>query len=424
MTFSTFSFNSHINNAIQQSGFTAPTPIQQQAIPAILDRRDLLGLAQTGTGKTAAFILPTVQHLMDGAGKHVKVLILAPTRELAEQINEFTETVIRGTRLRCLAVYGGVSKQTQVSRLRGGVDIVVACPGRLLDILNDGDMDLSRIETLILDEADQMFDKGFLPDIRRILRQVPEKRQSLVFSATVPMEIRRFVEEILTDPVTVQINPSRSIETISHLLYSVEQSQKTDLLVHLLKDAEMTSTLVFTRTKHKAKSLALKLAQAGFKATSLQGNLSQAKRQQALEGFKKGAYTVLVATDIAARGIDVTGISHVINYDMPDTPEAYIHRTGRTGRACRTGEALTFATMEDGRMIRLIEQSLDDRMIRQAASAMTFERHGESESRPRQQRSETVDGVKKPARTVASGTPSRRNRAAKATVFGLSRRSN
>jgi superfamily II DNA/RNA helicase len=423
MTFQRFSLNTHINNAIQRCGFTEPTPIQQQAIPPILERRDLLGLAQTGTGKTAAFILPTVEHLMQTDASRVRMLILAPTRELAEQINEFTRSILRGSQLRCLAVYGGVSKQSQVTRLREGVDIVVACPGRLLDILNDRAIDLSGIETLILDEADQMFDKGFLPDIRRILRQVPSQRQSLVFSATMPNEIRRFVEEILTDPVTVQINPSRSIETISHLLYSVEAAQKTDLLIHLLKDVTLTSTLVFTRTKHKAKSLALKLEQAGFKAASLQGNLSQARRQQALDGFKKGNYTVLVATDIAARGIDVSGISHVINYDMPDTAEAYIHRTGRTGRACRTGEALTFATLEDGRMVRLIEQSLDERMIRQAASAMTFTRQETDGALPRRQRSEPIDITKKPARTVASATPPRRNRSAKASVFGLSRHS-
>ena len=423
MTFQHFSFTPHINNAIQRCGFSEPTPIQRQAIPPILEGRDLLGLAQTGTGKTAAFILPIVQQLLQTNSRRIRTLILAPTRELAEQINEFARTILHGTRLRSLAVYGGVSKQNQIARLREGVDIIVACPGRLLDLLNDQAIDLKTIETLILDEADQMFDKGFLPDIRRILRQIPDKRQSLVFSATMPIEIRRFVEEILIDPVTVQINPSRSVDTISHLLYSVGTAQKTDLLIHLLKDATMTSTLVFTRTKHKAKSLAVKLAQAGFKATSLQGNLSQAKRQQALDGFKNGTYAVLVATDIAARGIDVSGISHVINYDMPDTAEAYIHRTGRTGRACRTGEALTFATLEDGRMVRLIEQSLEERMLRQAASAMPFLQQERKGAHPPQQQLEPTETGKKSTKIVASATPPRRNRSAKASVFGLARHS-
>lgn len=364
MTFNDFSFNNHLRQAIKECGFTVPTPIQQQAIPPVLEGRDLLGLAQTGTGKTAAFILPTVQHLMQiGSPLHrVRALVIAPTRELAEQINDFTGKVIRGTGLRSISIYGGVGKQGQIVRLRDGVDIVIACPGRLLDILNDGAIDLSGVETLILDEADHMFDKGFLPDIRRIVKHVPRRRQTLVFSATMPSEIRHLAESILIRPETVQINPSQAAPSISHRLYSVEQGKKTDLLVHLLKDDVMATTLVFTRTKHRAKNLAKKLAASGFKATSLQGNLSQNRRQEALAGFKNGVFNVLVATDIAARGIDVDGISHVVNYDMPDTAEAYIHRTGRTGRAARTGDAVTFATTEDTRMIRLIEQSIYDKM--------------------------------------------------------------
>ena len=365
MNFSDFSFNNHLTKAIKGCGFTTPTPIQQQAIPPALEGHDLLGLAQTGTGKTAAFILPMVQHLMQtSASSGIRALIIAPTRELAEQINDFTRKIINNTSLRSISIYGGVGKQGQIAKLRSGIDIVVACPGRLLDILNDKVTDLSRVETLILDEADHMFDKGFLPDIRRILSYVPKRRQTLIFSATMPHEIRHLAEDILTRPVTVQINPSQSARSVSHRLYSVEQGRKTDLLVHLLKNEVMATTLVFTRTKHKAKNVAKILAASGFKATSLQGNLSQMKRQHALDGFKKGAFNVLVATDIAARGIDVDGISHVINYDMPDTAEAYIHRTGRTGRAARTGDALTFATREDNRMIRLIEQSIYGQMSR------------------------------------------------------------
>jgi superfamily II DNA/RNA helicase len=425
MSFNDFHFNDHITHAIQQCGFTAPTPIQQQAIPSVLERRDLLGLAQTGTGKTAAFILPTVQHLMQTSGKHVRALIIAPTRELAEQINAFTLQIIRNTPLRTVAVYGGVGKQGQVAKIRNGVDIVVACPGRLLDLLNDKAINLNQVETLILDEADHMFDKGFLPDIRRILRQLPKERQSLVFSATMPGEIRHLAEDILKNPVTVQINLTRSVDSISHRLYSIDQGQKTDLLLHLLKDEEMATTLVFTRTKYKAKNLAQRLAQSGFKATSLQGNLSQSKRQQALDGFKSGAYTILVATDIAARGIDVTGISHVVNYDMPDTAEAYIHRTGRTGRAACTGEALTFATNEDIRMIRLIENSLNDRMRRQTVADLPVVRNAPGErSEVRRERPAAAPRGNKGPKGTSTPRSSRSNRtAASSQVFGLAGRS-
>jgi superfamily II DNA/RNA helicase len=425
MSFNHFSLNTHLEQAIHHCGYTAPTPIQQQAIPAILERRDLLGLAQTGTGKTAAFALPMVQHLMQSPGKHVRALILAPTRELAEQINEFVCSITNNTRLRSVAVYGGVSKQAQINKIRNGVDIVVACPGRLLDLLNDKAVDLGQVETLILDEADHMFDKGFLPDIRRILRQLPKQRQTLVFSATMPAEIRHLAEDILHDPVTVQINPTRSVKSIAHLLYAVEQGQKTDLLMHLLKDEEMATTLVFTRTKHKAKNLALKLAQSGFKATSLQGNLSQNKRQQALDGFKSGNFNVLVATDIAARGIDVTGISHVVNYDMPDTAEAYIHRTGRTGRASLTGEALTFATSEDGRMIRVIELVLDEKMRRQTMAAIPvapMTRPRTTEIREENKRPGAAPSPRRGSKG-SSESRSRRESSAASSVFGFNRRS-
>lgn len=420
MSFNSFSLHPQIQQAILRCGYATPTPIQQQAIPAILQQHDLLGLAQTGTGKTAAFILPTVQHLLQRSSKQVRALILAPTRELAEQINTFAEQVIATTPLRTLAVYGGVSKQAQVNRIRGGVDIVVACPGRLLDLHNDRAIDLSHVEILILDEADHMFDKGFLPDIRRILKQLPVKRQSLVFSATMPAEIRHLAEDILHEPVTVQINPSRSVDSIDHLLYQVEQGNKTNLLVHLLQEEKMATTLVFTRTKHKAKNLAQRLVHSGFRATSLQGNLSQNKRQQALDGFKTGEFNVLVATDIAARGIDVTGISHVVNYDMPDTAEAYIHRTGRTGRASCTGEALTFATIEDKRMLKAIEQVLNKHMQRQpmvamaATQACIAEPPERERSAPRGQRRVTK---KAPDRTRSSREP-----AAAGKVFGLARR--
>lgn len=420
MSFNDFKFNPHIQQAIHECGFLAPTPIQEQAITPILEGRDLLGLAQTGTGKTAAFILPTVEHLMATSGKQIKVLIIAPTRELAEQINEFTNSIIRKTRLRSMAIYGGVSKQAQINTIRNGVDIVVACPGRLLDILNDKAIDLSQVSKLILDEADHMFDKGFLPDIRKILRQLPKERQSLVFSATMPSEIRHLAEDILNKPVTVQINHTRSVKSVSHQVYAIEQGQKTELLLHLLGLDQMETTLVFTRTKHKAKSLALKLTQFGFNATSLQGNLSQNKRQAALDGFKAGTFKILVATDIAARGIDVTGISHVINYDMPDTAEAYIHRTGRTGRAACTGNAVNFATAEDARMIRTIEQTLDGKMQRQPVSPTVLaSRHAEQEARS-DERQRRPSGYK-PKKASSSRRPS--NRSAASDIFGFPGRS-
>ncbi len=368
MSFTVFNFHPHIATAIEKCGYTVPTPIQLQAIPPVLEGRDLLGLAQTGTGKTAAFVLPTLQRLLDGPRKKVRALIVAPTRELAEQIHSYIEKMAQLTNLRSAVIYGGVSKVVQARKVREGVEIIVACPGRLLDHMNDRAINLANVEILILDEADHMFDKGFLPDIRRILKSVPKKRQSLVFSATMPKEIRHLAEDILTNPATVQINHTQAAASISHSLIPVEQKRKTDLLKNILEQKGMTTTLVFTKTKYKAKNVAQQLENSGYRATSLQGNLSQSKRQQALDGFKNGTYNVLVATDIAARGIDVSGISHVVNYDVPDTAEAYTHRTGRTGRAACTGEAFTFITADDDKIIKMIEQTLGKRILRETVS--------------------------------------------------------
>jgi ATP-dependent RNA helicase RhlE len=370
MSFKDFQFHPTINAGITACGYTIPTPIQKQAIPPILAGRDILGLAQTGTGKTAAFVLPLLERLLNGPRKKVRALIVAPTRELAEQIHENIGNMSRQTDLHSVVIYGGVGKGKQISILRTGIEIVVACPGRLLDLLNEKALTLSTVEVLVLDEADHMFDKGFLPDIRRIIRLLPKNRQSLVFSATMPGEIRHLAEEILSNPVTVQINHTLPAPSISHGLFHVATDQKTSLLKNIIKEREMSSTLVFTRTKHKAKSLALQLERSGFNAASIQGNLSQQKRQQALDGFRDGTYGILVATDIAARGIDVTGISHVINYDMPDTAETYTHRTGRTGRASRTGQAFTFASHEDSKMIALIERNLGKKMAREITPAL------------------------------------------------------
>lgn len=421
MTFSTFQFDKKITAGITACGYTRPTPIQREAIGPIMNGRDMLGLAQTGTGKTAAFVLPLLQRLLAGPRKRLRALIVAPTRELAEQIHENIVRLAEKTGLKSVAVYGGVGKQPQVKAIAGGAEIVVACPGRLLDLLKEKAFTLSRVEVLILDEADHMFDKGFLPDIRRIVRQVPRKRQTLVFSATMPKEIRSLAEEILADPVTVQINHTLPAPTISHVLFEVDKQGKTSLLKRMIRERDMTSTLVFTRTKHKARSLAQQLQRAGCQAVSLQGNLSQQKRRQALEGFRDGTYNILVATDIAARGIDVLGISHVINYDVPDTAETYTHRTGRTGRAENTGYAFTFASREDGRMISLIEKNLGKRLLREETSAAA----GESvtvlpDNMKKGKSGRGRSGAKKNPAPTASNGKRKRSRACPCD-FGISR---
>jgi len=364
MNFTQFDFNQKIVAGIRACNYETPTPIQEKAIPAILDGRDIMGLAQTGTGKTAAFVLPLLQRMLNGPRGKVRTLIVAPTRELAEQIHSDITKLACQTGLRSMSVYGGVSKLPQVKKIRSGVEIVVACPGRLLDHLNDRTFNLANVEHLVLDEADHMFDMGFLPDIKRILKALPGERQTLLFSATMPGEIRHLAEEILDNPVRVQIAHSRPTSTVAQMLFSVEQNRKMSLLKDIMAKTDMAVTLIFTRTKYRAKNLANHLQKTGYAATSLQGNLSQQQRQKALNGFKKGEFKVLVATDIAARGIDVTGISHVINYDVPDTVEAYTHRVGRTGRAARTGEAFTFAGRDDRKIINQIERTLGKKMLR------------------------------------------------------------
>ncbi len=368
MSFTEFNFNSQITAGIRACGYTSPTPIQQQAIPQILEGQDLMGLAQTGTGKTAAFVLPILQRLMKGPRRTIRALIVAPTRELAEQIHENIFNLGKKTGLRSVAVYGGVSKFGQIKKIRSGVEIVVACPGRLLDHLDDGAINLAKVEMLVLDESDIMFDMGFMPAIRRILKRLPQQRQTLLFSATMPGAIRQLAHEVLKNPATVQIGHSKPVATVSHVLYSVERQHKTALLKSIINQKNMETTLVFTRTKHGARNLAHHLQKAGYRATSLQGNLSQQKRRQALDGFKQGKFKILVATDIAARGIDVSGISHVVNYDMPNTADAYTHRIGRTGRASCTGEACTFAGREDRRMVKIIERSLGSKIKWQSAT--------------------------------------------------------
>jgi ATP-dependent RNA helicase RhlE len=358
LNFDHFNLHKHILLNVQALGYTTPTPIQQQSIPPILLGNDVMGLAQTGTGKTAAFSLPILTRLMAGSRSSVRALIVAPTRELAQQIHDAIVQLCQGTGLKSMSLYGGVNINPQIDTLKKGVDIVVACPGRLLDHLQQKTIRLDKVEVLVLDEADQMFDMGFLPSIRRILRFLPKKRQTLLFSATMPSAINELAREILVKPITVEVGHSAPAVSVQQVLFPVAQNLKTELLISILNKTPIESVLVFTRTKHSAKRVALKLEQAGFSAASLQGNLSQNKRLSAMNGFRDGTLQVLVATDIAARGIDVTRISHVINYDMPSTIESYIHRIGRTGRAEKVGEAYSLATSEDTLLIRKIERML------------------------------------------------------------------
>jgi ATP-dependent RNA helicase RhlE len=358
MSFESFNFHPSVMAGVLAQGYTTPTPIQEQSIPPIMEGRDVIGLAQTGTGKTAAFALPILNRLSQGKRGQLRALIISPTRELAEQICDTFTDLGKKTGLRNVAIYGGVGKEMQIRKLRNGAEIAVGCPGRLLDHLYQGDLDLSKLEILVIDEADRMFDMGFLPDIKRILECILQPRQTLLFSATMPDDIRRLVKEVLRNPVTVQIGRTAPAASVSHALYPVQQNLKTALLIELLYRTKTDSVLVFVRTKHRVERLAEQLHRDGYNVDSLQGNLSQSRRQAALDGFRSGRIKILVATDIAARGIDVSGISHVINYDMPENSDAYIHRIGRTGRVEETGEAFTFVTHEDMATVRDIEKVL------------------------------------------------------------------
>ena len=362
MEFTEFQLHPQVMSGIVAAGYTAPTPIQEQSIPPVMEGKDVMGLAQTGTGKTAAFVLPILHRLLAGERGVVRALVIAPTRELAEQINEAFALLGGKTGLRSVSIYGGVNITPQIAKVKRGAEIIVACPGRLLDHLNQKNFTLSHLEVLVLDEADHMFDMGFFPDIRKIMGYLPRQRQTLLFSATMPTEIRRLALEILHKPVTVEMGISAPAVTVSHALYPVKSHLKTALLIQLLQHTDTDSVLVFTRTKHRAKRVGEQLEKKGFKAASIQGNLSQNRRQEALDGFRNGTYQILVATDIAARGIDVNQVSHVINYDMPDTPDAYIHRIGRTGRAARTGDAFTLVSDDDTEMVRAIERVLGARL--------------------------------------------------------------
>jgi ATP-dependent RNA helicase RhlE len=374
MSFDSFDLHSQISAGVQALGYSTPTPIQRRAIPPVLQGQDVLGLAQTGTGKTAVFVLPILQRLLKKPRGCIQALVIAPTRELSDQINTTFEMLGRQTHLRSFPIYGGVSIAPQIRKLRSGVEIVVACPGRLLDHIRQGTIRLSNLEVLVLDEADRMLDMGFLPDIREILRHVPSVRQTLMFAATMPDDIRRLAKDVLRTPVTVQVNSPAPAATVAHALYPVASHLKTALLLQLLRHTETASVLIFTRTKHRAQRLGDQIERAGYPTTSLQGNLSQNQRQAAIRGFRNGSYRVLVATDIAARGIDVPRISHVINYDMPDTTDAYTHRIGRTGRAEKTGDAFSLVTHEDEAVVRSIENVLGTRLERRRLNGFNYQK--------------------------------------------------
>ncbi len=382
MRFTEFELDERLQRAVADLEWEETTPVQAEAIPAILAGRDLMGLAQTGTGKTGAFALPILQRLLTGKQQQLRALIVAPTRELAQQLDGDFKLLARHVPIESQTVYGGISFRQQAEALRKGIGIAVATPGRLLDHLQRKTADLRHIEVLVIDEADRLFDMGFLPDLRKILRQLPAKRQNLLFSATMPNDVRSLANDLLNDPVLVQIDYAKPAVTVSHALYEAENYLKTALLRELLKSTAAESVLIFTRTKHRATDVAQQLKKLGYRASCLQGDLTQAKRQRALEGFREGRFQIMVATDIAARGLDITRVTHVINYDMPATADDYTHRIGRTGRAARSGDAFTFVTREDEKMVRVIEQILGEKLERRKLPEIDYTPPGPIHRKP------------------------------------------
>lgn len=401
--FASFGLAPELLRGLASAGFSEPRPIQCATLPAALARRDILGLAQTGTGKTAAFALPILQQLATerGAGPHA--LILEPTRELAQQVD--AELRRLATHLRCSTqmIYGGVSSRAQIDGLRRHPAVIVACPGRLVDLMRQGHVQLGRVRTLVLDEADHMFDMGFLPDLRRILSALPAQRQNMLFSATMPQEIRGLAHQLLRTPHVVELATVAPVETVEHVLCPADEPEKLDVLETLLRNESCTSAIVFSRTKHRAKRLALALAKNGHRAVALQGNMSQAQRDRAMEGFRRKSFDVLVATDIAARGIDVAAVSHVVNFDVPVTPEAYTHRLGRTGRSGLTGQAITFVTRDDDALVRAIERRLGAPIPRRTIDGRPLPRHDAAHERRPAPRSAARPGATRPCERQTRG---------------------
>ena len=371
-TFNDLGLRPEVLAAVRDAGYTEPTPIQRQAIPLALSGRDMMGLAHTGTGKTAAFTLPIIDRLMGGP-KRTRVLILAPTRELAAQVDDSFRKYGLHSGLDVVAVYGGVPIEPQERALRAGVDVVVATPGRLIDHIERQNVVFDDLEVLVLDEADRMLDMGFAPQINRIINEIPRYRQTLLFSATMPPEVEALARKYLRKPVVVQVGRrSAAASTVAHAVYPVPRDKKTALLVELLRKPEMDSVLIFSRTKHGADRVVRHLDRSGITATAMHADKSQAQRTQALDGFKRGSIRVLVATDIAQRGLDISGITHVINYDVPQQPEDYVHRIGRTGRAAATGDAYTFMSPDEIAMVRTIERVIGQQIPRISVPGFDF----------------------------------------------------
>jgi ATP-dependent RNA helicase RhlE len=412
MPFKTFGLSDPLVQGILATGYTAPTEIQSQAIPAAIRGSDIIGCAQTGTGKTAAFVLPILDRLSHeraGRKRAVRSLILTPTRELAVQIERSILGYGRFTDLKALAVYGGVSINNQIETLRRGVDIVVATPGRLIDHIERKTIELGRIEVLVLDEADRMLDMGFVNDVRRIVGPLPKKRQTMLFSATISREVKSLAADMLKSPKVIQIGrPRNPIDTITQHIYAVEKTLKMDLLLHMIEDWRMFSVLVFSRTKYGADKISRRLKRAGVVAVSIHSGRTQNQRQRALDGFRSGKYQVMVATDVAARGIDVEGISHVINYDVPTHAEDYVHRIGRTGRAEATGDAITFVSSEEEKYLREVGKFIGRKLKAQKCRGFSYvkspppgpktEKSSKPSSRRELPRSKTASGAKKPYR--------------------------
>ena len=385
MPFRALGLDAHVLQAVQEAGYTEPTPIQLAAIPLLLAGHDLIGIAQTGTGKTAAFTLPILTKLAvpmpAGQRPGTRVLVLAPTRELAAQIEENVRAYGQHLRVRMATVFGGVGEHPQIQALRSGADIIIATPGRLLDLMGRGCANFTGLQFLVLDEADRMLDMGFLPDIRRIIRALPQKRQTMMFSASFSKEIEGITREFQRAPKIVQIGRRADpATTVTQLVYEVPKHLKPALLVHLLRDPGMDMVLVFSRMKHGADRIARNLEQHGITTATLHSNRSQAQRLRALKDFKSGAVRVLVATDIAARGIDVDGISHVVNFDFPMHSEDYVHRIGRTGRAHAVGDAISFVTPDDHTELRALERFIGRGIVRKKADGFNYGQGGDSAS--------------------------------------------
>ena len=430
MTFDNLDLIAPISKALSEKGYTSPTPIQAEAIPVILKGSDLLGCAQTGTGKTAAFSIPIIQRLYQsddiGRNSGIKALVLTPTRELAIQINESFKEYGRYTNLKCTVIFGGVGQKPQTDALRQGVDVLIATPGRLIDLISQGFIKFNKLEYFVLDEADRMLDMGFIHDIKRIVPLLPKKRQSLFFSATMPPVIEKLANTILFNPHKVEVTPTSStVDKIEQHLYFTDKKEKLNLLKDLLKDSKMESILVFTRTKHRADNVARTLSKANIKTEAIHGDKSQSSRQRALTNFKECITRVLVATDIAARGIDIDHLSHVVNFEMPDVPETYVHRIGRTGRAGRTGVSISFCDADEVPMLKDIEKLIGKQIpVAAGSKACSMEKVRSAVQKKNESKRESMQArsdSRKRANEKQSATQSKRQTEARNSTSGRKR---